>query len=267
MNIGLFDSGLGGLIVTHSLIQAMPEYNYVYLGDTARVPYGNRSQATIYEFTKSGVEYLFEQGCHLVILACNTASAEALRRLQIEYLPQHYPDRRILGVLVPAAEEVVATTENRKVGVIATQGTVSSEAYIRQIQRLDSTVEVFQQATPLLVPLVENNALQYAGPILDDYLTPLIEQGIDTLVLGCTHYPLFKTLIRSKVGDAIKVLSQDEYIPIKLAKYLARHPEIDRQLSKSGTYQFLVTDSTQSTASVAQYLFGETVNLQKVTLN
>ena len=267
MNIGLFDSGLGGLIVTHSLIQAMPEYNYVYLGDTARVPYGNRSQATIYEFTKSGVEYLFEQGCHLVILACNTASAEALRKLQTEYLPQHYPDRRILGVLVPAAEEVVTTTKKRKVGVIATQGTVSSEAYIRQIQRLDSSVEVFQQATPLLVPLVENNALKYADPILDDYLAPLVKQGIDTLVLGCTHYPLFKTLIRSKVGDTVRVLSQDEYIPIKLTEYLARHPDIDQRLSKDGTYQFFVTDNAPSTASVARYLFGESVNLQKVTLN
>ena len=144
MKIGLFDSGLGGLIVTHGLIKNLPDYDYLYLGDTARVPYGNRSQEVVYEFTKSGVEYLFEHGCQLVILACNTASAEALRRIQNEYLPEHYPERRVLGVLVPGAEEAIAHTHNGKVGIIATRGTVDSQAYIREVHKLNPHIKVFQ---------------------------------------------------------------------------------------------------------------------------
>ncbi len=266
MKIGLFDSGLGGLIVTHSLIEALPQYDYVYVGDTARVPYGNRSQAVIYEFTKSGVEYLFQQGCQLIILACNTASAEALRKIQQEYLPQYYPDRRVLGVLIPAAEQAVAQTRNGKVGVIATQGTVSSGAYIREIQKLNPNIEVFQQAAPLLVPLVENNALQYASPILDDYVAPFVAAGIDTLVLGCTHYPLFKELLKAKLDTDIHIISQDEFIPPKLAEYLKRHAETDQKLTRNGTQQFFVTDLTPSTHEVAKYLFGHEVQLERVNL-
>lgn len=266
MKIGLFDSGLGGLIVTHSLVKALPEYDYVYLGDTARVPYGNRSQDVIYEFTKSGVEYLFQQGCQLVILACNTASAEALRKIQREYLPQYYPDRRVLGVLIPAVEEAVAQTKTGRVGVIATQGTVDSGAYIREIHRLNQEIEIFQQAAPLLVPLVENNALRYAGPILDDYMATLVAEGIDTLILGCTHYPLFKAQLRAKLGDEIHVISQDELIAKKIAAYLQRHTEVDQKLTRNGTHRFFVTDLAPSTSEVAEYLFGEKVSLEKVGL-
>lgn len=264
MKIGLFDSGLGGLIVTHSLIQNLSEYDYVYLGDTARVPYGNRSQEVIYEFTQNAVEYLCEQGCQLILIACNTASAEALRKIQQEYLPVHYPDRKVLGVLIPTAEEVVGQTKNNKVGVIATAGTVGSRTYVTEIQKLNPRIEVIQQATPLLVPLVENNALKYASPILDDYLAPLLKADVDTLVLGCTHYPLLKELIRSKVGK-IKVVSQDEIVPQKLRDYLARHPEVDEKLSKSGSRAFLTTDLAPSTSEVATLLFGGPVTLEKVS--
>ncbi len=264
MKIGLFDSGLGGLIVTHSLIQNLPGYDYVYLGDTARVPYGNRSQEIIYEFTQNAVEYLFKQDCQLVLIACNTASAEALRKIQLEYLPAHYPDRKVLGVLIPTAEEVVGRTKNNKVGVIATAGTVGSQTYVTEIQKLNPSIQVIQQATPLLVPLVENNAMKYAGSILDDYLAPLLEADIDTLVLGCTHYPLLKELIRSKVGS-VNVVSQDEIMPRKLRDYLDRHPEVDAKLSKNGSQAFLTTDLALSTSEVAAMLFGEPVKLEKVS--
>lgn len=246
MKIGLFDSGLGGLIVTHSLIQNLPKYDYVYLGDTARVPYGNRSQEVIYEFTQNAVEYLFKQDCQLVLIACNTASAEALRKIQQEYLPAHYPDRKVLGVLIPTAEEVVEQTKNNKVGVIATAGTVGSKTYVTEIKKLNPDIEVIQQATPLLVPLVENNAMKYAEPILGDYLAPLLEADIDTLILGCTHYPLLKELIRSKVGS-VNVVSQDEIMPKKLRDYLDRHPEVDKKLSKNSSRTFLTTDLAPST--------------------
>lgn len=263
MKIGLFDSGLGGLIVTQSLIKALPQYDYVYLGDTARVPYGNRSQEVIYEFTRSGVEYLFEHGCQLVILACNTASAEALRRIQREFLPQHYPDRRVLGVLIPAAEAVVAQG-GRRVGVIATRGTVESGAYVQEIHKLDSKITVVQQPTPLLVPLVENNALKYVEPILRDYLAPLLNAQIDTLVLGCTHYPMFRPLLQQILGDTVKIIGQDEVLPEKLTDYLAQHPELERKLTKGGVYTFFTTDLAPSTSEVAEQLFGKKIALQKV---
>lgn len=266
MKIGLFDSGLGGLIVTHSLIQAMPQYDYVYLGDTARVPYGNRSQEVIYAFTRSAVDHLFSLDCQLVILACNTASAEALRRIQQEYLPEHYPGRRVLGVLIPAAEAAVATTKNGKVGVIATQGTVDSGAYLREIHKLAPEITIFQQAAPLLVPLVENNALQYAPPILADYLRPLVEGGIDTLILGCTHYPLMKQLVQKCLPDTAQLVSQDEIVAEKLADYLRRHPEIEAKLSQGGKRRFCTTDVAPSTAAVAEHLFGEPVAMQKISL-
>lgn len=265
MKIGLFDSGLGGLIVTHSLIQNFPEYDYVYLGDTARVPYGNRSQEVIYEFTRNAVEYLFKQDCQLVIVACNTASAKALRKLQQEYLPVRYPDRKVLGVLKPTAEEVAERTKNSRIGIIATAGTVGSRTYVAEIQKLNPDIEVAQQATPLLVPLVENNAMKYAGPILDDYLEPLLKANIDTLVLGCTHYPLLKGLIRSKVGS-VNVISQDEIIPQKIRDYLDRHAEIDQKLSKNSTRNFLTTDLASSTIEVATLLFGKSIKLEKVSL-
>jgi len=267
LKIGLFDSGLGGLIVTHSLIQAMPEYDYVYLGDTARVPYGNRSQEIIYQFTRDAVDYLFsKEDCQLIILACNTASAEALRRIQQEYLPERYPERRVLGVLIPAAEATAASTQNGKVGVIATQGTVDSQAYTRELHKLNPKLKVYQQATPLLVPLVENNALGYAGPMLDDYLRSLQGQAIDTLILGCTHYPLYKQQLQQRLGKAVQIISQDDIIPPKLADYLQRHPEIDRLLSRQGQYTFYATDITPGTAAVARHLFGAAIPIQKITL-
>ncbi|TXH01062.1 MAG: glutamate racemase [Candidatus Moraniibacteriota bacterium] len=267
MKIGIFDSGLGGLIVTHGLVRALPEYDYLYLGDTARVPYGNRSEETIYRFTREAVDFLFREDCALVIVACNTASAEALRRIQREYLPDHYPDRRVLGVLIPAAEEAAQVSRSGRIGILATAGTVASRAYDREIGKLRPDANVFSEAAPLLVPLIENDALRYAPPILRDYLEPLLAAEIDTLVLGCTHYPYLRSEIRAIVGDSIALVSQDEIIPSKLVGYLARHPEIDARLSKNSARRFFLTDIAPSTSAVATTLFGEPVPFERTLLS
>ena len=265
MRIGIFDSGLGGLLITDSLTQHLPQYDYLYLGDTARVPYGNRSQETIFRFTLQAVEYLFRQNCQLIILACNTASAEALRRIQQEYLPAHYPERRVLGVLIPAAEEATARSRSGRIGVLATQGTVHSNAYPREIVKRNPAAQVFQQAAPLLVPLIEHNGQRWAKPIVESYLQPLLEQSIDTLILGCTHYPALKDTITEAAGTEIAIISQDEFIPTKLAAYLQRHPEIDNQLSQGNSREYQVTDQVtgyeQWTGTV-----GQTIKLDLVRL-
>lgn len=262
MKIGIFDSGLGGLIVAQSLVENLSEYDYLYYGDTVRVPYGNRSQDTIYQFTKEAVEYLFKQDCKLIILACNTASAEALRKIQKEYLPKNYPDRKVLGVVIPTVEVAVETTKNQKIGVIGTLSTVNSGSFPREIKKLDPQIKIFQQATPLLVPLIENQGLRWAESILEEYLKPLLVKNIDTLILGCTHYPAFKDLIKKKVGENVEVISQDEIIPNKLKDYLFRHPEIEKDLSKNSKREFIVTDLTENIQELAKELFGKKVNLQ-----
>lgn len=266
MKIGIFDSGLGGLIVTHGLIQALPGYDYLYLGDTARVPYGNRGEEAIYTFTREAVERLLAEDCALVLIACNTASAKALRRIQQEYLPVHFPDRRVLGVLIPAAEEAVRVSRSGRIGVLATTATVASESYLREIQKLVPDASVIQQSAPLLVPLIENAALKYAPPILRDYLAPLIVADIDTLVLGCTHYPYLAPEIRSIVGDSVAIVSADEIVPAKLVDYLARHPEIDRLLSRQSGRRYLLTDIAPSTQVIATALFGEPIPFEHISL-
>lgn len=266
MKIGIFDSGLGGLIVTHGLIQALPEYDYVYLGDTARVPYGNRGEETIFEFTREAVERLFTEGCALVVIACNTASAEALRKIQEEYLLTHFPGRRVLGVLIPAAEAAVECTTSGRIGVLATTGTVASRAYEREISKLSPEARVFQVAAPLLVPIIENSALKYAPPILQDYLAPLRANDIDTLVLGCTHYPYLMAEIQGIVGDSVAIVSADKVVPAKLAGYLHQHLEITSQLSKGASRRYLLTDIAPSTRTVAETLYGGPVSFERITL-
>jgi glutamate racemase len=190
--IGIFDSGIGGLTVAKEVFKQLPEYQVLYLGDTARTPYGNRSQDLIYKFTEQAVDYLFKQGCYLVVIACNTASAKALRKLQQEWLPVKYPERRILGVIRPIAEESAELSRTKRIGVVGTKGTVSSKAYEFELKKIDPTIEVFQQACPLLVPLVEEGwkNKMVTGKIIRGYLRPLKFRQIDTLILGCTHYPM-----------------------------------------------------------------------------
>lgn len=262
MKIGVFDSGLGGLAIAQSIISRLPQYDYIYLGDTKRVPYGNRSQETIHEFLSEALSYLFEQDCQLIILACNTASAEALRKSQQEYLPVHYPDRRVLGVLIPAAEAAVDVPNVASVGLIATASTVESRSYERELRRLRPEITVVSKAAPLLVPLVENDGFQYVKPILQDYLREL--GGVQVLILGCTHYCLLKDQVRELVS--VPVISQDEVVPGKLASYLERHPEIESKLSRTGARSYRVTDVTPSYRTLATRLGGSEIELELVKL-
>ncbi|MFA6273607.1 MAG: glutamate racemase [Candidatus Paceibacterota bacterium] len=261
MKIGIFDSGLGGLIVAKAIKKLMPEYDYVYLGDTKRVPYGPRSHDTIFEFTKQGVEYLFEkENCILIIIACNTSSARALRRIQQEYLPKHWPDRNVIGVLIPTAE---ACANYKKVGIIGTLGTISSNTFPIEIKKLNKMTKVFQNPAPMLVPLAEEGEKVLAKPFLEKYLKPFIKNPrgkasgeIEALALGCTHYPFYKKEIKKIVGPKVKVLSQDEIVPAKLKEYIKRHPEISKQLSKNKTTKILLTDLTKHIQKLSKSWFG-----------
>lgn len=271
MRIGVFDSGLGGLALTQAIVRRLPQYDYLYLGDTKRVPYGNRSQQTIHEFVSEALNFLFRQDCELVILACNTASAEALRKSQQEYLPVHYPNRRVLGVLIPTVEAALADGPIERIGLLATQSTVESGAFEREIARQAGgpecetpAPELISVAAPLLVPLIENGGLKYLDPVLDDYLKPLMEAGAERIMLGCTHYSLIKDAVRNRTQTP--VLSQDEIVPDKLADYLLRHPEIEQRLSKSGDRQYCVTDLTAGYARLANEMAGEEINLERVTI-
>ena len=264
MKIGLFDSGLGGLAIGHAIMTRLPQYDYLYLGDTKRVPYGVRSQATIHQFVAQALEFLFSQDCRLVILACNTASAESLRKTQQEYLPKLYPDRRVLGVIIPTAEEAVARSCGKKLGVLATASTVESDAYGRELRRLRPDCEVIQQPAPLLVPLIENDGIRYMEPVLEDYLRPLLNQGVDAVLLGCTHYCLIKGQVRRLTP--VPVISQDEVVPEKLADYLRRHPEIDDDLGKSASRRYCVTDLTPTYQDLARSLTGQELALELVNL-
>lgn len=265
MKIGVFDSGLGGLIITHSLTQALPEYDYLYLGDAARVPYGNRSAELVYQFTRAAVDYLFAQDCGLIIIACNTASAEALRKIQREYLPKHYPDRRVIGVLVPTAE-VVADHGFDNVGVIATAGTAKALTYTTEIQKIRPEAQIHEVGAPLLVPLIESDGLRWVRPILESYLEPLLAANIEALILGCTHFPVIKSMAREIVGDGVQVISQDELIPAKLTDYLERHPQIENTLSRGGSQRFLITDMTLGAEALATRLFEAPVTFEAVDL-
>lgn len=262
MRIGVFDSGLGGLAIATAIARRLPQYDYLYLGDTKRVPYGGRSQETIHEFTSEALTYLFANDCQLVILACNTASAEALRKSQQEYLPRHYPDRRVLGVVIPTAEAIFEATDARRVGVMATASTVESGAYRREIEKQNPNAAVVGLPAPLLVPLIENGGLKYIDAVIDDYLALI--PGVDAVVLGCTHYCLIKDRVRARID--VPVISQDEVVPEKLADYLFRHPEIEEKLGKHGERRYCVTDVTPTYSRWASSLVGEEIALERVRL-
>jgi glutamate racemase len=249
MKIGIFDSGLGGLIVARAIRKKMPQYDYVYLGDTKRVPYGNRSAETVFQYTRECVDRLFKkENCALVILACNTASARALAQLQEEF-----KNKKILGVLIPAAEEAA---KFRRVGVLGTAGTVASKSFPKEIKKLNRSAKVFQNSAPLLVPLAESGERASALPFLKSYLEPFAGKNIEALVLGCTHYPIFKKEIKKIVGRNIELVSQDEIVPQKLKDYLERHPEIEKKLSRKRTAKILVTDETETIDQLAREWFG-----------
>lgn len=266
--IGVFDSGFGGLEILKRITSQLPTYDYLYLGDTARTPYGSRSPEVIYQFTQQAVDFLFKQGCPLVIIACNTSSAEALPKIQQIYLKKKYPRRRVLGVIIPAAEAASEKTSTGRIGVIGTEGTVRSNAFVREIIKLSLKTKVFQQACPLLVPLVEagEEHSAIAELVLRKYLRPLLKHNIDTLILGCTHYGLLETAIKRAVGSKVKVIAEGRVVADKLAAYLVRHPEINEQLSRGAQRRFLTTDLTARFEKLGSRFFGRKIKPEKVVL-
>ncbi len=264
MKLGVFDSGLGGLLIAKSIREHMADIDIVYFGDTLHLPYGNRSMEAIYEYSKRAIEFLFhEQDCNLIITACNTVSASALRRLQQEYLPNsEHSNRRILGVVVPTLECAI-DLGHKNIGLIATNYTVNSNIYKEELQKLDPKIRIFQENTPLLVPLIENDGMQWLPSVLEYYLTPLLKENIECLILGCTHYPFLKAKIRAIIGNKIPVLAQDEIIPLKLEKYMERHPEISNEITRSGNTKFIVSDLTQSYKNAAYKIYGQKINIEE----
>ncbi len=268
--IGVFDSGYGGLTVLKALEKAMPEYDFLYLGDNARTPYGTRSFDVVYEYTLQAVKYLFSQNCPLVIIACNTASAKALRNIQMLDLPKIAPDKRVLGVIRPSVERVSEVTKNGHVGVLGTVGTVVSDSYPIELKkwsggRVKSTV---QEACPMWVPIVENNEIETEGA--EFFIKKNIEnilrkdKDLDTLILGCTHYPLLSKIIRKYVPEKIKILEQGQIVADKLVDYLQRHPEIKNKLTKTGNIVFQTTESAEIFQSKASLFLGRNVIAQKI---
>jgi len=269
--IGVFDSGYGGLTVLKEIVQQLPQYDYLYLGDSARSPYGNRSFDTVYQYTLQCVKWFFDQGCSLVILACNTASAKALRTIQQNDLPKLAPDNRVLGVIRPTAEIIGRFSDTGKVGVLATNGTVASESYPMEISKFFPELTVVQEACPMWVPLVENNEQHSKGAeyFVKKNLENIFEKGedIDVILLACTHYPLLKDAIEEYLPVGVKLLSQGEIVAESLAGYLQRHPEIESRCSKEGRRSFYTTDSTSDFDQHATVFFGEAVQSKHVDLD
>ena len=268
--IGIFDSGYGGLTVLKEIVARLPQYDYLYLGDNARSPYGTRSYETVYHYTLQCVKWFFEQGCSLVILACNTASAKALRTIQQNDLPKIAPDKRVLGVIRPTAEIIGQFSETNEVGVLATNGTVLSESYPMEIGKFFKEVKVYQEACPMWVPLVENN--EHLGHGADYFvkqnLENLFEKGenIDVVLLGCTHYPLLREKIEEYLPVGVKLISQGEIVAESLAEYLQRHPEIENRCSKTGKREFYTTDSVSDFDSHAKIFYNTSIESKHIDL-
>ena len=245
--IGVFDSGYGGLTILEQFRQELPEYDYLYLGDNARAPYGNRSFELVYQFTRQAVKYLFDQGCPLVILACNTASAKALRTIQQVDFPSLDSTKRVLGILRPTVEMVGPLSKTKHVGLVATPGTIQSESYPIEVHKFYPEITLTGEACPMWVPLVENGEYTSLGAefFVKQHIERLFEKDplIDTLILGCTHYPLLKPIIEKFVPKGVQIVSQGKYVTKSLIDYLQRHPEMDSRCSKGGGCEFLTTES------------------------
>ena len=266
--IGVFDSGYGGLTVLRSIVNKLPQYDYLYLGDNARAPYGPRSFDTVYHYTLECVRYFHRQGCKLVVLACNTASAKALRTIQQNDLPSIDPSFRVLGVIRPTTEMIGGMSKSKHVGILGTKGTVTSQSYPIEIEKFSPEVKVVQHACPMWVPLIEN--YEYNGGGVDYFIKKDIDEllvedpAIDTILLACTHYPILIDKIRKYTPPAIRLLSQGEIVANSLADYLLRHPEIERACSKAGSRVFMTTDSTEDFDAHASIFYGEQVQSQHV---
>lgn len=269
-HIGVFDSGYGGLTILSKIREALPGYDYIYLGDNARTPYGTRSFDIVYEFTLQAVNKLFEMGCHLVILACNTASAKALRSIQINDLPGIDPHRRVLGVIRPTVECIGNITQSRHVGVLATAGTIKSESYPLEIHKLYPDITVSGEACPMWVPLVESNEANSRGAdyFIKKDIESLLDKDhqIDTVILGCTHYPLLLPKIRRYIPERIQVVAQGEYVAESLKDYLRRHPEMDAKCTRGGNCTFYTTEAEDKFIESASAFLNEEISVQSISL-
>lgn len=268
--IGIFDSGYGGLTILHGIRQLLPQYDYIYLGDNARAPYGPRSFDVVYQFTRQAVLHLFEQGCHLVILGCNTASAKALRTIQQNDIPQIDPERRVLGIIRPTAEVIGKLTTSRHVGVLATEGTIKSESYNMEIHKLHPDIIVSGVACPFWVPLVEYNEADSPGA--DYFVKKRIDEimrkdpQIDALILGCTHYPILMPKILKYLPAGVRVVPQGEYVAESLQQYLLRHPQMEERCSRGATVKYFTTENPDKFKESAQMFLHETIEVENINL-
>lgn len=268
--IGIFDSGYGGLTILHGIRQLLPQYDYLYLGDNARAPYGPRSFDVVYEFTLQAVTRLFEMGCHLVVLACNTASAKALRTIQQNDLPKLDASRRVLGIIRPTAEVIGSLTHNRHIGIFATEGTIKSQSYDLEIHKFFPDIQVSGVACPFWVPLVEYNEADSPGA--DYFVKKRIDQlmrldpQIDTVILGCTHYPLLLPKIHKYIPRGIRIISQGEFVANSLQQYFERHPEIEQRCTRGGQTRYLTTENSEKFKESAQLFLHEPVEVTTITL-
>lgn len=268
--IGVFDSGYGGLTILKEIVKKLPGYDYIYLGDNARAPYGNRSFETVYRYTLEAVEWFFGQGCPLVILACNTASAKALRTIQQNDLPLIAPDRRVLGVIRPTTEVIGNYSATRRVGIMATAGTVNSGSYTIEVHKFFPDIQVVQEACPMWVPLIENNEHNKAGA--DYFVKKNLDQlmaksaEIDTILLACTHYPLLAPKIRQYLPAGVKLISQGEIVADSLVAYLERHPEMGARISARGDQKFYTTDDAGDFEQKAGIFYGQPVKAARIEL-
>ena len=268
--IGVFDSGYGGLTVLKEIVNVLPEYDYIYLGDNARSPYGNRSFETVHRYTLECVKWFFQQNCSLVVLACNTASAKALRTIQQNDLPKIASEKRVLGVIRPTTEVIGKYSESGSVGILATNGTVNSNSYPIEIEKFFPGLKVYQEACPMWVPIVENNEYQNHGAdfFIKRNIHSILEKGkdIDVILLACTHYPLLKEKIEEYLPVGIKLLSQGKMVADSLKEYLIRHPEIETKCSKNSKRDFYTTDSTSDFDSHASIFYDEVIESKHVDL-
>jgi glutamate racemase len=268
--IGIFDSGYGGLTVFKEIVQALPQYDYIYLGDNGRAPYGTRSYETVYKYTLECVEWLLKKNCPLIILACNTASAKALRTIQQNDLEHLDPKARVLGVIRPTTEIIGQYTKSRNIGILATNGTVQSNSYVIEIQKFYPDVAITQEACPMWVPLVENN--EYLNEGADYFIKKNIDniffknQNIDTLLLACTHYPLLKEKIQKYLPAGVQLISQGEIVAASLKDYLERHPEMEKRLTQNKMLEFYTTDSSEDFDNHAKSFFGQAISSKHLEL-
>ncbi len=269
--IGIFDSGYGGLTILEKIRTELPDYDYIYLGDNARTPYGTRSFDVVYKYTLECVTQLFEMGCHLVILACNTASAKALRSIQQNDLPLLDPERRVLGVIRPTVEAIGSLTQSKHIGLLATTGTVQSNSYPLEINKLFKDITVTSEACPLWVPLIENNEHNSEGA--DYFIRKNLENilksdpEIDTLILGCTHYPLLLTKIKKYIPSEITIISQGELVALSLSNYLRRHPEINAKCTKNSSIRYFTTESVEKFSTSASIFLNEAIVAEHIDLD